>query len=85
MPLDDLSGWTLLPPSARDTMPVRVFKTTDEAMAFFKTLRDIAGAQRRVQSPRDSGPRPSNCHAGMTLISERLAAVRRRSAIVPRP
>ena len=47
VPLDDFSGWTLPPPSALDTGPVRAFDTPEEALAFLKTLHDIAvGAQR---------------------------------------
>lgn len=47
-PLDDLSGWTLPPPSAIDTQPVRVFDTAAEAMTLLKNLRERAQRARPV-------------------------------------
>jgi len=38
VPLDDLSGWTLPPPSTRDALLVRAFDTAEAAIAFLSAV-----------------------------------------------
>lgn len=46
-PLDDLSGWEIPPPAAREAEPVRVFDTAEDAIAF---LARQANAEAKAAS-----------------------------------